>query len=192
MTDPFDVLRISDSPVEPRPEFAAELRRALTHHLEEPMTTPSTQTVTAYLIVRNAAAALAFYTDAFGAVEQHRLVGADGRIGHAEMTIGSTKLMLADEHPEYDIVGPESRGGATSSFTIEVADVDTAFAKAIDAGATVVRPVGDQFHGNRTGALRDPFGHQWTLSTPIAGYDPAEYAARSTAEGYDLSERPSQ
>ena len=190
MTDPFDVLRIADSPINPRPDFAAELRRALTTTLEDVVTdtTPTTQTVTAYLIVRNAAAALAFYAEAFGAVEHNRLVGDDGRIGHSEIIIGSSKVMLADEHPEYDIVGPETLGGPTCSFTIEVPDVDAAFDRAIAAGATIERPVADQFHGNRMGSLRDPFGHRWTLSTPIAGFERAEYVRAAKQAGYDLLE----
>ncbi len=122
MTDPFDVLRIADTPLDPRPAFAADLRRQLTTDLEttnlettnlettmtsiETATATATQTVTAYLSVRNAAGALAFYAEAFGAVEHSRLVGDDGRIGHAEVTIGSSKMMLADEYPEIDIVGP--------------------------------------------------------------------------------------
>jgi uncharacterized glyoxalase superfamily protein PhnB len=200
MTDPFDVLRIADTPLDPRPDFAAELRRTLTANLEDQMTntmtTPTTvgddgtgvQTITAYISVRNAAAALAFYAEAFGAVEVTRLVGDDGRIGHAEITIGSSKLMLADEYPEADIVGPETRGGPTCSFTIEVPDVDAAFERAVAAGATIERPVADQFHGNRMGWVRDPFGHRWTLSTPIAGFDRADYVKGGKEAGFELIE----
>ena len=204
MTDPFDALRITDAPLDPRPEFAAELRRTLATALENTMTdtaaptstdtdTPASapaqpQTVTAYISVRNAPAALAFYVEAFGAVELSRLVSDDGRIGHAEITIGNSKLMLADEYPEIDSVGPETRGGPTCSFTIEVPDVDASFARAIAAGAIVERPVDDQFHGNRMGSVRDPFGHRWTLSTPIAGFDHAEYARVAKQEGYELIE----
>jgi uncharacterized glyoxalase superfamily protein PhnB len=201
MTDPFDVLRITDHPVAPRPEFAAELRQTLDNTLETIMTdtgtaatdtatttSSGTQTVTAYFIVRNAAAALAFYAEAFGAIELNRLVGDDGRIGHSEIVIGTSKLMLADEHPEYDIVGPQTRGGVTSSFTIEVPDVDAAFARALAAGATVEQPVSDEFHGNRRGTLHDPFGHRWTLSTPIAGFDHAQYASDARKSGYELIE----
>jgi len=120
MTDPFDALRITDSPLDPRPEFADELRRTIAANLETDMThtdtpvttqTAATQTVTAYISVRNAAAAIAFYVEAFEAVEVSRLVGDDGRIGHAEIMIGSSKLMLADEYPEIDVVGPQTREG---------------------------------------------------------------------------------
>jgi uncharacterized glyoxalase superfamily protein PhnB len=199
MTDPFDVLRIVDTPLDPRTEFAADLRRTLTATLETATletamtdthtdTRTETQTIIAYISVRNAAAALAFYVEAFDAVELNRLVADDGRIGHSEIVIGSSKLMIADEYPEIDSVGPETRGGPTCSFTIEVPDVDASFERAIAAGATVLRPVADQFHGNRMGWLADPFGHRWTLSTPIAGFDRAEYARVSRQEGYELIE----
>ena len=198
MTDPFDALRITDTPLDPRPQFAAELRRTLATALETTMTdtltqahsTPQaqTQTITAYISVRNAPAALAFYVEAFDAVEVSRLVSDDGRVGHAEITIGSSKMMLADEYPEIDSVGPETRGGPTCSFTIEVPDVDASFARAVAAGAVVERDVDDQFHGNRMGTVRDPFGHRWTLSTPIAGFDHAEYGRVARQEGYELIE----
>jgi uncharacterized glyoxalase superfamily protein PhnB len=200
MTDPFDALRIADAPLPPRPEFAAELRRTITTVLENTMTVTNTevtraadpdaqaQTITAYISVRNASAAIAFYVAAFDAVEVSRLVSDDGRIGHAEITIGNSKLMLADEYPEIDSLGPESRGGPSCSFTIEVPDVDNSFERAVAAGATITRPVADQFHGNRMGSLSDPFGHRWTLSTPIAGFDRAEYARISKDEGYELIE----
>ncbi len=193
MTDPFDALRITDTPLDPRPQFAADLRHTLATALEATMTdtpvtqpAPQTQTITAYISVRNAAAALAFYVEAFDAVELSRLVSDDGRVGHAEITIGSSKMMLADEYPEIDSVGPETRGGPTCSFTIEVPDADASFARAIAAGAVVERPVDDQFHGNRMGTVRDPFGHRWTLSTPIAGFDRAEYGRVARQEGYEL------
>ena len=200
MTDPFDALRIADAPLDPRPDFAAELRRTITTTLENTMTVTDTeathvavpeqqaQSITAYISVRNASAAIAFYVEAFGAVEVSRLVSDDGRIGHAEITIGNSKLMLADEYPEIDSLGPESRGGPSCTFTIEVPNVDESFHRAVVAGATVTRPIADQFHGNRMGSITDPFGHRWTLSTPIAGFDRAEYARISKDEGYELIE----
>jgi len=194
MTDPFDALRIPDSPIDPRPAFVAELRENIATQLEktmtiaEPATNTRTQTITAYISVRDAAAAIAFYVEAFGAVEVSRLVGDDGRIGHAQITIGSSNLMLADEYPEIDVLGPQSRGGPTCSFTIEVPDVDASFERAVRAGATVERPVADQFHGNRMGWVRDPFGHRWTLSTPIEGFDRAEYARAGREAGFELIE----
>jgi len=200
MTDPFDALRIPDAPLDPRPEFAADLRRTLATALETTMTDTATQhtqpaqqaptqTVTAYISVRNAPAALAFYVEAFGAVELSRLVSDDGRVGHAEITIGNSKMMLADEYPEIDSVGPETRGGPTCAFTIEVPDADVSFARAIAAGAVAERPVDDQFHGNRMGSVRDPFGHRWTLSTPIAGFDHDEFAKAARDDGYELIEK---
>ena len=204
MTDPFDALRITDAALDPRPDFAAELRRTLSttlattleNAMTEAQTTPATtaagtQTITAYLSVRNAAAALAYYAEAFDAVELSRLVGDDGRVGHSEIMIGSSKLMLADEYPELDIVGPESRGGTTCAFTLEVPDVDASFERAVAAGAVVERPVADQFHGNRTGTLRDPFGHRWMVTTPIAGVH-ADYVKAGREQGFELIENQHQ
>jgi uncharacterized glyoxalase superfamily protein PhnB len=200
MTDPFDALRIADAPLDPRPDFAAELRRTITTTLESTMTVtdtqvtdvavpePQAQSVTAYISVRNAAAAIAFYIEAFGAVELSRLVGDDGRIGHAEITIGNSKLMLADEYPEIDSLGPESRGGPSCLFVLEVPDVDDSFQRAVAAGATVTRPIADEPYG-RMGQVTDPFGHRWMLSTPpSAGLDRAEYARISKDGGYELIE----
>ena len=204
MTDPFDALRIADAPLDPRPDFAAELRRTITTALESTMTVtepevnadvtrvavpePQAQSITAYISVRNAAAAIAFYIEAFGAVELSRLVGDDGRIGHAEITIGNSKMMLADEYPEIDSLGPESRGGPSCLFVLEVPDVDDSFQRAVAAGATVTRPIADEPYG-RMGQVTDPFGHRWMLSTPhSAGLDRAEYARISKDEGYELIE----
>ena len=204
MTDPFDALRIADAPLDPRPDFAAELRRTITTTLESTMTVtdtevnadvsrvavpePQAQSITAYISVRNAAAAIAFYIEAFGAVELSRLVGDDGRIGHAEITIGNSKMMLADEYPEIDSLGPESRGGPSCLFVLEVPDVDESFQRAVAAGATVTRPIADEPYG-RMGQVTDPFGHRWMLSTPpSAGVDRAEYARISKDEGYELIE----
>jgi len=200
MTDPFDALRIADAPLDPRPDFAAELRRTITTTLENTVTVtdtevthvavpePQAQSITAYISVRNAAAAIAFYIEAFGAVELSRLVGDDGRIGHAEITIGNSKMMLADEYPEIDSLGPESRGGPSCLFVLEVPDVDDSFQRAVAAGATVTRPIADEPYG-RMGQVTDPFGHRWMLSTPpSAGLDRAEYARISKDEGYELIE----
>lgn len=145
-----------------------------------------TSTVTAYLVVDGAAAAIDFYVAAFGAVELHRLVGDDGRIGHAEIRIGNTVLSLADEYPEYDTLGPLARGGTSVHFTVEVDDVDTVFARALRLGATELRPVADQFYGRRQGTLLDPWGHQWGIGTPLPGFDDARYAANSRELGYEL------
>lgn len=135
-------------------------------------------TVTPYLICKDAGAALKFYEKAFGAKEVMRLVGPGGVIGHAEMEIGNSKIMLADEFPDMKVVSPISLGGTPTGFCIYVDDVDTAFQKAIDAGGTLERPVVDQFYGDRSGTLLDPFGHKWTLATHKEDVPPEEMQRR--------------
>ena len=115
--------------------------------------------VTPYLIVDDASAAIEFYKSAFGATELFRLPMGD-KLGHAEIKIGDSHVMLADEFPDMGHLGPTSRGGTTVSLMIYVPDVDSAFGQAIAAGATEQRPVTDQFWGDRMGTLSDPFGHQ--------------------------------
>ena len=122
--------------------------------------------VTPYLIVDGAEEAIRFYERAFGATEMLRLP-MGGKIGHAEVRIGDSIVMLSDEWPDYGKLGPASRGGATSSLMIYLEDVDAAFERAIAAGATLERPVEDQFYGDRSGTVTDPFGHSWTLSTHV-------------------------
>jgi len=124
--------------------------------------------VTPYLVVDDAAGAIDFYKKAFGATEKFRMPMGD-RIGHAEILIGDSHVMLADEFPERDIRGPKARGGATSSLLIYLPDVDTAFQRAIDAGGKVDpgMELKDQFYGDRSGTIVDPFGHKWTLATHI-------------------------
>jgi PhnB protein len=133
--------------------------------------------VTVYLTVDDAAAAIDFYKNAFGAEEVMRMPMGD-KIGHADILIGDTHIMLSDEFPDMDKLGPKARGGATSSLMIYVEDVDAAFDKAIAAGATAVRPVEDQFYGDRSGWVKDPFGHEWTLSTHIEDVSPEEINRR--------------
>jgi PhnB protein len=124
--------------------------------------------VTPYIIVDDAAAAIDFYTEAFGASEVLRMPMGD-KIAHAEVKIGDSHVMLADEFPDRDIKGPKSRGGVTASLMIYTPDVDSAFKRALDAGATVDgnMAVKDQFYGDRSGTLVDPFGHKWTLATHV-------------------------
>lgn len=122
-------------------------------------------TVTPYLIIKNASDAIEFYTRAFGAVELLRMDAPGGKIGHAEVKIGDSPIMLADEYPEQGFLGPASLGGTAVSILLYVEDVDTLFARAIGAGATMMRPVVDQFYGDRSGTLKDPFGHVWTIAT---------------------------
>ncbi len=121
--------------------------------------------VTPYLFLKGAAAALDFYKQAFGAVEVMRLADPTGKIGHAEIKIGDSVVMLADEFPEMGVLGPQSIGGSSTCFMIYVSDVDARFVQAVAAGAKVLRPVQDQFYGDRSGTLLDPFGHQWTIAT---------------------------
>ncbi len=124
--------------------------------------------VTPYLVVDGAADAIDFYKKAFGATEVLRMPMGD-RIGHAEIKIGDSHVMLADEFPERDIRGPKARGGISSSLMIYLDNVDTAFQRALDAGAKVDpgMELKDQFYGDRSGTVIDPFGHKWTLATHV-------------------------
>jgi PhnB protein len=122
-------------------------------------------TVTPYLIVNDAAAALEFYKKAFGAKELMRFPGPGGKIMHAEFKIGDSPIMLGDENPEMGARSPQSLGGSPVGICIYVTDVDKLAAQAVGAGAKVVRPVQDQFYGDRSGTFTDPFGHQWTIAT---------------------------
>jgi PhnB protein len=137
--------------------------------------------ITPYLIVRGGAAAIDFYARAFGAEELFRMAGPDGKVGHAEIRIGDSIVMLADEHPEMDAVGPDTLGGTSVSLLIYLEDVDARFARALAAGATQVRPVQNQFYGDRSGTLKDPFGHKWTLATHVEDVPPEELEARMKA-----------
>ena len=133
--------------------------------------------VTPYLIVDDAERAIQFYAQAFGAEEKFRLPMGD-KIGHAEIKIGDSFVMLADEFPDMGHLGPNKRGGPTSSIVLYVEDVDSSFKKALDAGAKEQRPVTDQFWGDRMGTLTDPFGHQWSLATHVEDVPEAEMEAR--------------
>ena len=135
--------------------------------------------VTPYLIVDDAKGAIDFYKRAFGATELFRLPMGD-KIGHAEIKIGDSHVMLADEFPERDIRGPKGRGGTASSLMIYVDDVDATFQRALDAGARTDgdMAVKDQFYGDRSGSLVDPFGHKWTIATHIEDVAPEEMQRR--------------
>jgi PhnB protein len=130
--------------------------------------------VTPYLIVKGGAEAINFYKRAFGAVEQMRMASPDGRIGHAEIKIGDSVIMLADEHPELGHRSPQSLGGAGVSLMVYVDQVDEVFKQAVASGAKELRPLKNQFYGDRSGTLQDPFGHQWTLATHIEDVAPDE------------------
>jgi PhnB protein len=138
-------------------------------------------TLTPYLIVRGAAQALELYAKAFGAAELYRMQDASGTVGHAEMKIGDSRFMLADEVPGMGAVAPQAGAGHSVSFLLYVPDVDAAFRRAIEAGCREVRAVQDQFYGDRAGTLEDPFGHQWTLATHVEDVSPAELNRRSEA-----------
>jgi PhnB protein len=139
------------------------------------------QVVYPYLRVHNAAEALAFYARAFDAIEQFRLTEPNGRIGHAQIKIGPTTMMLSDEYPERDIKGPRSLGGTSISIHLHVTNVDEAFERAVREGASVVRPLQDQFYGERSGTVRDPFGHEWLLGGHLESMTPEEMQRRLTA-----------
>ncbi len=121
--------------------------------------------VTPYLIIRGAAEAIEFYKKAFGAVELFRFPSPDGKVGHAEIKIGDSPIMLADEYPPMGYKGPQSIGGSPVSLMIYVEDVDTIYNQAVTAGAAVKEALQDKFYGDRTGTLVDPFGHVWHIST---------------------------
>jgi PhnB protein len=153
----------------PREEFKSALRAELegrTAMSSEAAAAPEVQqTATAYLIVKGAARAVEFYKQAFGAVETMRLNGPGDRIGHAEIRIGNSTIMLADEFPEYGVVSAETLGGSPVRITLQVPDADAMAARAIGAGAKVLRPVQDQFYGERSGQFSDPFGLTWIIAT---------------------------
>jgi PhnB protein len=134
-----------------------------------------------YLRVRDAGRALDFYQRAFGAQELFRLTEPGGRIGHAEIKIGATTLMLSDEYPEMGVVGPLALGGTTFSIHLHVDDADAWIARAVEAGATIVRPATDAFYGERGGTVRDPFGHEWMLGHQIEEVSIEEMQRRYTA-----------
>jgi PhnB protein len=136
-------------------------------------------TVTPYLSVKGAAQAIEFYKRAFGAQERCRLPGPDGKsVGHAEIVLGNSILMMADEMPGCGNYSPETLKGSPVNFAVYVEDADAAFKRAVDAGATVTRPLADQFYGDRTGTVKDPFGHQWTLMTHKEDVSPEEMKRR--------------
>ena len=139
------------------------------------------RSVTPYLAVKQAADAIEFYRRAFGAKERMRLRMPNGKVGHAELEIGDSVIMLADEHPEMDFRSPESYGGAAVSLHLYVKDVDASFRKATEAGAKPVRPVQDQFYGDRSASLRDPFGHVWHIATHKEDVAPEEIDRRAAA-----------
>ncbi|MGC2694849.1 MAG: VOC family protein [Candidatus Angelobacter sp.] len=137
--------------------------------------------VTPYLIIKGAAAAIDFYKKAFGAVEVMRMPQPDGRIGHAELKFGDSHVMLADEFPEMDVVGPKTLGNSSVGLLLYVDDVDKTVEQAVALGATIKKPVQDQFYGDRTGTIADPFGHNWTVARHMEDVSPEEMKRRMAA-----------
>ena len=140
-------------------------------------------TATPYLIIKDAAKAIEFYKKAFGAKEMMRMSQPDARIGHAEIKIGDSPIMLADEFPEMGARSPQSLGGSPVSILLYVEDVDAFAQQAVAAGTKVVRPVKDQFYGDRSGSFEDPFGHQWHIATHVEDVAPEELHKRAAAVG---------
>jgi PhnB protein len=133
-----------------------------------------------YLRAQPAAEAVAFYVRAFGAMEKFRLTAPDGRIGHVELLFGPSTVMLSDPFPEFGIAAPDSEGGG-ASIHLHVEDADAVIAQAVAAGARLVRPAADQFYGERSGTVRDPFGHEWIIGHAIEQLEPAEMQRRYDA-----------
>jgi PhnB protein len=137
--------------------------------------------VTPYLHVDGAAAAIDFYRDVFGATERMRMPAPGDKIGHAELEIGDSVVMLSDEYPDMGILGPKALGGTPVTINVYVEDVDAAFERAINAGAKSQRPVENQFYGDRSGQFEDPFGHRWSVATHVEDVPPEEMSKRAAA-----------
>jgi len=137
--------------------------------------------VTPYLVMRDAARAIDFYKRALAATALFRFDAPDGKIGHAEIKVGDSVIMLADEMPDMGYRGPQTLGGSAVSLMLYVEDVDSQFQRAIDAGSKVKQPVKDQFYGDRSGTLEDPFGHVWTIATHMEDVSEDELAKRAAA-----------
>lgn len=136
---------------------------------------------TPFLWLKNPAEAIEFYKKAFDAVEIYRLTEPEGKVAHAEITIGGAKISLAGEYPEYGILGPETMGNTTVGIQLQVEDADKLFQQAVEAGATIVNPMTDQFYGDRAGSVKDPFGHYWMIYTTIEIVNPEEMQKRFLA-----------
>lgn len=135
--------------------------------------------ISPYLCVDGASAAIEFYTQVLGAIERLRLASPDGKIGHAELEIGDCVIMLSDEYPEMDVRGPRSIGGSPVAISVYVENVDEVFEHALKQGATSLRPVENQFYGDRSGQFEDPFGHRWNVSSNIEQLAPEEIKRRA-------------
>ncbi len=140
-------------------------------------------TLTPHILAHDASAAIDFYKHVFGATERMLMVQPDGKVGHAELQIGDSVVMLADEFPDMGFVGPKTIGGSGSSLHVYVEDADAVFNKAVAAGATVRKPMQDQFYGDRSGSVEDPFGHVWTIATHVEDVTPEQIKERLESMG---------
>jgi PhnB protein len=188
----------------PRDTFKAELqqqfvRRDSMSSPAEQLETNSVQSLSLYMCIAGASAAIDFYREAFGAKELSRLAEPGGRIGHAEIQIGNVVLMISDEYPDYGVLSPQTIGGSSVRIHLEVPDVDAFAEHAIKAGATLVRAIEDQFYGDRSGQIADPFGYTWIVSTHKKDVPPEEVqkefdkftherTAKNSAEAYAVNE----
>jgi PhnB protein len=139
--------------------------------------------VTPYLAIDGASAAIDFYTSVLDAKERMRMPGPDGKVGHAELEIGDSMIMLADESPDIDHIGPKKRGGTSVGIMVYVEDVDATFAKALKAGATEKQAVENKFYGDRAGSFEDPWGHLWHVATHVEDVSPEEMDRRAAELG---------
>ena len=139
--------------------------------------------VTPYLIVDGASAAIEFYREVLGATERMRMAAPGDKVGHAELAIGDSLIMLADEHPDMDARSPKAVGGTPVMLHVYVDDADAVFNRAVEAGARALRPVEDKFYGDRTGEFEDPFGHRWSVATHVEDVPPDEMEKRMAAMG---------
>ncbi|MFP5322478.1 MAG: VOC family protein [Acidimicrobiia bacterium] len=208
MTDPFDALAEPAERQAPRPNFRRSLRAQLVDALDlDPLSTTPTVDLprragmttttpapplatTPYLTVHDGAGAIDWYIAAFGATEQFRVVGDDGLLGHAELSVGTARFMLSDEHPALGVVSPRTLGGTATAIHLEVADVDATYRRAVEQGATAMREPADQPHGARHGVLLDPFGHRWMLSQRLEEVSIDEYAERADGSGFRVQHGP--
>jgi len=137
--------------------------------------------VTPYLMVDGASAAIDFYTTVLGATERMRMSAPEDKVGHAELEIGNSVIMLADESPEMDARSPRTGGGTPVSLHVYVEDADATFERAVEAGAKMLQPVEDKFYGDRSGSFEDPFGHRWHVATHVEDVPPGEMEKRAAA-----------
>ena len=139
--------------------------------------------VTPYLCIDGATAAIEFYGEVLGTKERMRMPAPGGKVGHCELQLGDSVIMLADEFPEMGVRSPKSVGGTPVTISVYVDDVDNVFERAVKAGANALRPVEDQFYGDRAGQFEDPFGHRWSVATHVEDVPPDEMAKRAAAMG---------